>query len=695
VSSSRGVISTLDRPFELVVLTDTITDLVLPNGSSNENAEFVAFLFKAWLALLADSPYRTESHGGKSHRVYTRFRNQLLATPLRVTVSRYSDLADRLLASCHQYGLGSTTGDYIPEMQKTPIYQEYLQWYKQGDPELLRYILTFLWFIKKAEFIDEELAAAALRGWLEVEDKLTSLVLPTDVTDQLATLATHLLQPVPVLPFMGKHGPGTVAGGGRSPVAKTHKLQWNPLLDRAFFLSVGHSARQEREAYDIQSVIPQWESWIEARMRRQAHGRIVSELLFVPKTVKSMRSICREPATQMYFQQAVLYELVEMINNSELKKSIDFSDQQLSADLCKIGSATGLIDTIDLSAASDSVHVDLVKRVFPQHLLPRLLATRTKFVELPDGEIREVQKFAPMGSAVCFPVQSILYTLIVLRSHLEYVYGPNWFTEVVDARHLTQMIRHATAQPGVYSRTKLQPIRVYGDDIMCDSRITPDVIHTLVDLGFQVNTSKSFTSSQAVRESCGMYAWCGEDIVPTIARLRHFSKTHTARSLASLVDYANRLGDVGYRHTQRCMIHEALRRPIQGVPFQWYKGERLNPIPFVTNREHFGIFTLRNATDTNKHLKVRDYDPALDTANWSAEDWKKNSHQALQRREARCISWYQKRSSTSEDWVMNRFNHTMWWRSAYHRESVSEFNTQTPWYDTLKGREFRWGWTPT
>jgi hypothetical protein len=58
----------------------------------------------------------------------------------------------------------------MPEFKSTPIFREYLFWRDTGDPSVFTYILTFLRFGKKVEFIDETLSQSALRAWEGVEE---------------------------------------------------------------------------------------------------------------------------------------------------------------------------------------------------------------------------------------------------------------------------------------------------------------------------------------------------------------------------------------------------------------------------------------------------------------------------------------------------------------------------------------------
>lgn len=636
--------------------------------------------------MLADSPLHPEKpSGGKPKKLFASFHRELITSPLKESITRFASLADELLRTGTLFGEGSTTGTFIPAMKDTPVFAEYLYWFRTGDAKVLRFLHSFLVFAKKAEISDSTLEPSALRKWLEVEERLTNLELDHDIVNDLAYLLKILLPPLPRLPFMGRNGPGTVAGGGRSPSVKLKQLEFDPLLDRAFFLSVGHTAYQERLAHRPEDVIPNYESWLKARRRHQQRRLRPAELLFVPKTVTSMRSICREPAVMMYFQQALRYELEESISSGFLSSFIDIRNQSENQTACAIGSVSGLLDTIDLSSASDSVSLDLVKHIFPRHLLIRMLATRSSRVIIrTENEERtiEVKKFAPMGSAVCFPTQCIIYTAVGIRSMLRWKLGHDWSKAIRSLKDLKAFFHNSVFQKPCYDTRKLQPLRVYGDDILCDSNVTQDIIHSLHLLGFQVNEDKSFRDSMAVRESCGLYAWCGEDISPLRFKVSFFRAKIEMRAVASLVDFANLAGDYDYRHLQSCIINFLLRCPIEGLSGSAQSGRRRNPIKFTSNRDEFGIYS---NSPRNDHLQSRYYGTCEDLSSTCCR---------FQRDEVKSIV-LRVPVRTYDDYLRHRYEYTQWWRSAYHGTDSTDLDRRVSWHECVyRGSMIKWGWTP-
>jgi hypothetical protein len=659
----------------------------LSDGESN--LSYLAVLVGSWLALLADSPFPTEQpSGGKPRKLFATFLRYLLDNPIQDSTTRLASLADEIMANCHLFGEGSTTGPFIPAMKDTPIFKEYLYWRKTGDAKTLRYILSFLLFGKKAEINASELEPDALCKWLSVEDRLSMLDLDAqpEVVDDLRFLLHLLLPKAERTVFHGANGPGTVAGGGRSTRSKLKRINYDPHIDRVFFLDVASTLYQERLGYHPTTAVPYWERWMEGRRRKMPRKLRASELLFVPKTSTSLRSICREPATLMYFQQAVRGLLEDTIDNGFLSVFIDIKDQTRNQQACLHGSEFGDIDTIDLSSASDSVSLELVKRIFPNHILRLLLATRSSKVKYTqDGKehVVEVKKFAPMGSAVCFPTQCIIYTAIGIREYARFVYGPDWRQKIRSLHDLKRLWkRHVYRRPND-GLSKLQPLLVYGDDILCDNKITQNMIHTLQDLGFEVNEGNSFMSSAAFRESCGTYAWNGEDVSPLRFKIAHFSERRMPmRTLAACVDMANRAGDEGYRCLHSYMIHIVMHFPIEGL--RDGVAGACNPIRFTSRREEFGLYTKRPEDQRNLHLKRRIYTGQVDSTTCSM----------YQRDEVRTLTMSVP-IELDTTYARHRYEYCQWWRTAPHGGTSNAFDRRSSWGDVVRrGAHIRWDWTP-
>lgn len=273
--------------------------------------------------------------------------------------------------------------------------------------------------------------------------------------------------------FVPKHGPGAVAefDGDKSLYSKYSVLSTDALIDYVF---LKHAGTHAQTFVPFRGVVP--------TTRR-------SKIVFVPKSMKTKRVISKEPATLMYYQQGVWSLIRKYVRQHPyLSERIDFNDQDFQRDYALEASRTREHATVDLSAASDSVSWDLVKRVFHgTTLYPFLVALRSQSTELPSGEVVGMAKFAPMGSALCFPIESLIFACI--------------------AECTVRYCRSVTGNSVV-------SYRVYGDDIIIPDHCLYDLRVNLRWCGFRINESKTYGGINRFRESCGCDAYDGVDVSP-------------------------------------------------------------------------------------------------------------------------------------------------------------------------------------
>lgn len=328
-----------------------------------------------------------------------------------------------------------------------------------------------------------------------------------------------------------RHGPGGVSGHGRTSLeTKYLDLASDCLTDYAF-----------RDTYLKQSPIP-------SNLDR------ISQTIFVPKSYKTFRTISMEPATLMYLQQGVWHAIDQMVGCSwYLRSHIGFHEQQRNQLLAKEGSFNRNYATIDLSAASDSVSYALVKEVFSStKLLRYLVATRSKRTLLPDGRIVDLKKFAPMGSALCFPIETLIFAAICENVTREY------------------------GVTGDYS--------VFGDDIIVPTQCAERLMDVLNRLGFSVNKTKSYYSSECwFRESCGAEYCDGYDVTPMRVS-RKYTAIYDDVRMSGLIDLANGAYVRGFRNLRSFFIKKL-------------KSEGFVPL--------FGEGGILSENNTNYHTKRR------------------------------------------------------------------------------------------
>lgn len=532
----------------------------LDTSAHKENHKMIQIFLYAYVSLLSDSPLNPR-RGFKPLRLYRSFIRSFDQKGLRTVIVEFAELADLLVSNLKIMGDVAPTGDFIDAFKMTPIFAEYLAWYRSADPAILKYIYTVLTFGKKLLYVAEDLNPIAFRDWEQVELRLSETCLPDQYLPWLRKIIDQLLAPADLsYPVFPKFGPGAVFEDGvRGVVLKANNLRYSKRMYRAFFRSYfvnfglnAESGYSEATFFDG------------IRIQKRKHDEDCARLRFVPKTIKSARSICMETNTRMCFQQAYLKVLLRQMDNPVCRRFIRFEDQGRNRALAEYGSYTSEIDTIDLSAASDSVSLELVKKIFPPRELYFLLSTRSKYVDVGEfGPRREPKKFAPMGSALCFPTQSLVYTSVVVLAAIIDVFGEHQLTNgtfVPSDFNVKSFIEKRFSKTVGYIAPLLkvyQPAGVYGDDICVDRRLTPIVTRLLTELGFKVNTKKSFVGSQAFRESCGGYYWQGFDITPLYFRIPYFQKPD-ASVMVSAISLANVAGDRGLHNLRRYLIHALL-----------------------------------------------------------------------------------------------------------------------------------------
>ncbi|DAD49853.1 RNA-directed RNA polymerase [ssRNA phage AVE015] len=357
-------------------------------------------------------------------------------------------------------------------------------------------------FMRKLTIDDSDLEAAAIESFFSLEEKLDVFSPNGEI---IAPILERWLRTFTIEGFIPRHGNGVCADTTNYIVEKYASFgPSDAKLD--YFL----------DHYNLRDVFPR-------RMSPRKGDRSLvrnAKLICVPKTFKKKRTILAEPAILQYLQQGVLQQLDEFIMNSRgrfgLSRRIDLHDAEKNRDLAEEGSLSGTFDTIDLSAASDGVSRKLVRQAFGRtSLYAPLVLLRSSNVVSPDGVIHELKKFAGMGSAVTFPVECLI------------------FAAACEA---------AIIQSGGDPVTS--GYRVYGDDIVIEREYTETVIKILNQLGFTVNTGKSFTGRSSrgfFRESCGGFFLNMVDITPVkLSRsFRGFSGRPSPQVFSGLVEFSN------------------------------------------------------------------------------------------------------------------------------------------------------------
>lgn len=279
------------------------------------------------------------------------------------------------------------------------------------------------------------------------------------------------------------------------------------------------------------------------RLRDELGVRVV----FVPKTLTTPRVIAIEPHSMQFMQQGLSRWMVSVLERHWLTAgSVNFTDQSINQKHAHSASISRDLATVDLSDASDRVHLHLVQRIFRRSsILEPLEDARSLHADLPDGSNLVLKKYASMGSALCFPVEAcVFYTLILSALHIATGTRPSYSS--------------------IHEMKKL--VYVYGDDLIFPVEHVDSVCDYLESYGLRVNRSKSFSAS-AFRESCGSDYYNGQAVKPVYARMDmpEDRRDWTPNHVMSWVSTANQLYLRGWwiaAQEVRDQVDSVLRRSV-------------------------------------------------------------------------------------------------------------------------------------
>lgn len=202
----------------------------------------------------------------------------------------------------------------------------------------------------------------------------------------------------------------------------------------------------------------------------------------VAKNAKTDRVIAVEPLMNCYIQKGI----GGVIRSRLRRVGIDLDDQSTNQCLAHWGSVGGNVATIDLSGASDSVSMELVRTLLPPDWVAAIELCRSPVGVLPSGEIVSYQKVSSMGNGFTFELESLIFWAL--------------------GSAVNELLR-----------PRLRPCWVYGDDIIISTDTANTLIWILDYCGFTCNSRKTHVSG-AFRESCGKHYFSGVDVTPFYIR---------------------------------------------------------------------------------------------------------------------------------------------------------------------------------
>jgi len=360
-------------------------------------------------------------------------------------------------------------------------------------------------------------------GWIEDFQRIGNLLWRDFFSSVDNRLYNELLSP--------KHGPGSTADKLRGN-AKYELASWSARLESMF----------PHWEYPIPSERPYLIDRIRDVQILEPRDEPPVRVVMVPKTLDAPRIIAQEPAYMQYMQQAVLAVMVHEIPRFyQTREFVQFVSQEPNQRLAREGSITGNLATLDLSEASDRVSNQHVRLLVGRYraLREALDSTRSRKADVPGHGVKRLAKFASMGSALCFPMEAIVFTTVVFLG----------IERALNRRMTNKDIQSFVGR-----------VRIYGDDIIVPVEYVQSVMSALEDFGFKVNRHKSFWNGK-FRESCGKDYYDGRTV--SIVRLRSLLPTNQrhVREVVSTVSLRNQLFGAGWYRTT-AWLDEVLGRII-------------------------------------------------------------------------------------------------------------------------------------
>lgn len=417
---------------------------------------------------------------------------------------------------------------------------------------------TFFLFLKKIDFGQDygSLANRCFVNLQKTQSRLAALHFDEETRYDiwnLRQIMSEWLSAVPISLFRPHHGKGVVAEVviGRDKNLKSQLM--TTTIDQEILL--------DRLGFGMRDFNPYTRF-----VMQQPPARFIS----VPKAWNKRRGICAEPAGNQFFQQGIKEVLYDYISHHEyLGRRIKLRDQTVNQSLAKTASVHGYATT-DLSDASDSVSLPLVELIFADTpLIDWFMASRSTCCsyEQEDGSvvILPLISFSPMGSAVCFPLECLVFAACC--EYISRQYGD------LASREFDNLTNWS----------------VFGDDIIIKDFMSKRLRRLLRRLGFIINETKSF-SGGPFAESCGGEYLNGRDVTPLRCKFSPFICSTTAESYVKLRDFCNTALSRGFLTTRYAALRFLMDRykPVfTDDPAQCHKVLTLGSVRNdVTRRNH-------------------------------------------------------------------------------------------------------------
>jgi len=419
--------------------------------------------------------------------------DKYLLTMLELIPSWGEDLSDRNLDE-HK-SIWTKANEILPDWLE-PLWCEVLS---ERDPwklKLLRQVLVFGYKAKfeptneqkieaSASFYNTDREVGCFDSTLEEEEMIKSPFWRT-----ARSLVSRVIGDIDWNSIIPSHGPGAVFPSFDPCMRSDFTTLYDsieshyPFFEYFYGLGVKPSYSEYKK---------DWEN------RLQCCSEIQSSLCCVPKDSRGPRLISVHPRESIWIQQGQR-RLLESAILTRVGDEISLADQSVNGSAALRASVDRSFSTLDLSEASDRLSCKVVKFLFGEYAYNKISCSRASHIKMLDGSVVKLQKWAPMGNALCFPVESLVFWAMV-RASISVRFGSR-----------------SAAATDVY---------VFGDDIIVETKYYSATVAGLERAGLKVNLSKSFHRG-FFRESCGVDAFKGVNVTP------HRMKRHVLSSYSDL-----------------------------------------------------------------------------------------------------------------------------------------------------------------
>lgn len=393
--------------------------------------------------------------------------------------------------------------------------------------------VCYLWYKLELPY-DKKTSEEVLASFVETDQSLPEIGKDNPshfIIMEARKVISRLLAGFTAVDIQPRHGPGAVATGEKGP-------------SKAYFSHMYRSLEAEYPFYEYfvsgaNGLCDDYHLW---DMGLTLEDEPTAKVVLVPKDSRGPRLISCEPLAIQWIQQGIMNPLVKLLERHWLTKGhVNFTCQRVNRRLALEASAGANWYTLDLKDASDRVSLSLVERLFSGcECYRKLIASRSTCTRLPNGNVVRLKKYAPMGSALCFPVEALVFFVLAICSICKDL-----------------GLKLSQAREWVY---------VYGDDIILHPLAKECVVRHFSNVGLLFNAAKCCTGRIRFRESCGCDAFQGADVTPVRFRIRWCRSNKDANALASWVSYANSIGCLGYVKTAR-LIQKYVELLFGELPF--------------------------------------------------------------------------------------------------------------------------------